>query len=517
MKKNKRILLFSVLIAVLSMLFAASVSAAGEITDGYYKYRVLDNGTVEITDYIGTEDEIIIPEEFDGKKVTKIGEESFYGVDATKVVLPSGTELIDWFAFSYCENLETVAFNEGLKTIDTMAFANCRALEEINLPESIEKISWGAFDDAAETIEELVIPGNVKSCDINEILESNEPNTAYSVHKLLRKVAFNEGVEIIKISNTACTGLKYVYVPASVKKLDTGVLYTDRAFEAIIYAGSSEQWAEVELGENIKKLIDKKEISVHIESEHTTEKKKYVMPSCGSYGYTSGEYCETCDAWISGHEIIVSYDKHDYQLSDSDPAESIEAATFEEHGYKLEECIFCGDRKTTIIPKVTSVTLSTTNYVYNGKNRTPKVTVKDSEGNVLVKNRDYKLTVPSKRSGIGKHRILVELTGDYYGYKYVYFYIRPATPGARVASTAKGRATVAWTDIDGETGYQVWYSTSKNGGYKKISNYKADTVKIYKTGLQSGKTYYFRVRAYTKTNSGYVYSNFSTAKALTIR
>ncbi len=91
------------------------------------------------------------------------------------------------------------------------------------------------------------------------------------------------------------------------------------------------------------------------------------------------------------------------------------------------------------------------------------------------------------------------------------------TPTVRVATTAKGRATVAWSNVSSEDGYQVWYSTKPGSGYKKISNYSADTFKIYKKGLTSGKTYYFKVRAYKKTSNGYVYSNLSSYKALKIK
>lgn len=95
--------------------------------------------------------------------------------------------------------------------------------------------------------------------------------------------------------------------------------------------------------------------------------------------------------------------------------------------------------------------------------------------------------------------------------------VRPETPVVRVASTAKGRATLAWYDIEGEKGYQVWYSTSKDGKYIKITNCKADTKKFYKTGLKSGTTYYFKVRAYTKTDGKYVYSSYSAVKSLKIK
>ena len=181
MKKTKKALIFSALIAILAAFFAVSASASDVIADGYYKYKELDSGTVEITDYTGSEDEIIIPEEFNGKKVTVIGEGAFSGASATEIVLPSGTELIDWSAFESCTKLESVTFNESLKVIESFAFYNCRALKEISLPEGLEKISWGAFDDAAEDLIEITIPGSIKACDTDEIFESIRKDKAYEV------------------------------------------------------------------------------------------------------------------------------------------------------------------------------------------------------------------------------------------------------------------------------------------------------------------------------------------------
>ncbi|MBR3815550.1 MAG: fibronectin type III domain-containing protein [Clostridia bacterium] len=102
-------------------------------------------------------------------------------------------------------------------------------------------------------------------------------------------------------------------------------------------------------------------------------------------------------------------------------------------------------------------------------------------------------------------------------YSSISFVTSLETPQLRVASTAKKRATLAWYDISGESGYQIWYSSSKNGKYTKLSNYKANTVKVYETGLKSGKTYYFKLRAYKKTANGYSYSDFSDIKALKIK
>lgn len=93
----------------------------------------------------------------------------------------------------------------------------------------------------------------------------------------------------------------------------------------------------------------------------------------------------------------------------------------------------------------------------------------------------------------------------------------PATPTIRLASTASGRATIAWSNVAGEKGYQVYYSTNASSGFTKISNYGTDVVKAYKTGLTSGKTYYFKVRSYRSYNGIYVYSPFSSVKSVTIK
>ncbi len=346
-----------------------------------------------------------------------------------------------------------------------------------------------------------------------------------------------------------------------------------------------------------------------IAGEHSVAQKDATASSCGVDGYTAGEYCEVCDAWISGHEVIPFENEHDYRnISDGDS----KAATFTENGYVTEKCIYCEDVRTRTVSAVGSVSLSTTNYVYNGKNKTPKVTVKDVEGNVLVKNRDYKLTVASKRSGIGRYTVKVSFIGNYSGSKNVYFYIKtdkPATvksasqttssvklswsavPGAAgytvyryspskkayvkagttegtsltvsklyagtkytfrvvsygktsagkvydsdvyallktatktktpeltkvTASATKGKAYVYHSNVSGETGYTVYYSTSKDSGFKKYANFKADTTRCDITGLTSGKTYYFKVRTYIKTDSGYVYSAWSAVKSVKVK
>ena len=91
---------------------------------------------------------------------------------------------------------------------------------------------------------------------------------------------------------------------------------------------------------------------------------------------------------------------------------------------------------------------------------------------------------------------------------------KPATPSLKLTSTKNGTANISWSNVKGESGYQVYYSDKKNGDYIKINNYSANTVKTSKAKLTSGKTYYFKVRAYKKTASGTVYGSFSSVKSI---
>ncbi len=85
-------------------------------------------------------------------------------------------------------------------------------------------------------------------------------------------------------------------------------------------------------------------------------------------------------------------------------------------------------------------------------------------------------------------------------------------PSLRV-KIKKKKAVLSWKKISGAKGYQIWYS--KNKKFKKAKKInikkKSKTKKVIK-GLKKGKTYYFRIRAYKKSNGKKVYGSFSKAK-----
>ena len=93
---------------------------------------------------------------------------------------------------------------------------------------------------------------------------------------------------------------------------------------------------------------------------------------------------------------------------------------------------------------------------------------------------------------------------------------KPLAPTISSAeSTSAGSATINWKKVTGATGYVVYYSTNKNSGYKKWVATSAQTYTRNK--LTSGKTYYIKIKAYTRTESGNIYSGASNARAVYIR
>lgn len=95
-----------------------------------------------------------------------------------------------------------------------------------------------------------------------------------------------------------------------------------------------------------------------------------------------------------------------------------------------------------------------------------------------------------------------------------------STPGtAKVSKYSKNYVKVKWKGISGEKGYQVWRATSKTGKYSRVAISKMTKSKYpyAKIKTKRGKTYYYKVRAYKKVGSKYVYSYFSAPKAYKLK
>ncbi len=71
------------------------------------------------------------------------------------------------------------------------------------------------------------------------------------------------------------------------------------------------------------------------------------------------------------------------------------------------------------------------------------------------------------------------------------------------------KAKVSWTNINGETGYQISRSTTKTGT-NIVSTYKTTSGKYKTITATKGKTYYYKVRAYKVVDGNKIYGPWST-------
>lgn len=78
-------------------------------------------------------------------------------------------------------------------------------------------------------------------------------------------------------------------------------------------------------------------------------------------------------------------------------------------------------------------------------------------------------------------------------------------------------AILQWSKMKGASGYEIYMSSKKKSGYKKVATISSGTkTKYTKKKLSSKKTYYFKVRSYTTKNKYKAYSEFSPVKKVTI-
>ena len=83
----------------------------------------LNDGTLEISKYVGNSATYEIPCEIDGKKVIRIGNSAFIDcTELTSVTIPDGVTDIRWRAFYNCVSLKSVTIPKSVTYIDNYAF-----------------------------------------------------------------------------------------------------------------------------------------------------------------------------------------------------------------------------------------------------------------------------------------------------------------------------------------------------------------------------------------------------------
>jgi len=183
-------------------------------------------------------------------------------------------------------------------------------------------------------------------------------------------------------------------------------------------------------------------------------------------------------------------------------------ATLTKNGKVESKCSVCGYvSKTTTIYYPKTIKLSATSYTYNGKVKSPTVTVKDSKGNALKKDTDYTVSYASGRKNTGKYSVTVTFKGKYSGKKVLYFNILPSKTSKITPTCGTTSIKASWSKVTGASGYKVELLNSKGKVVKSATTTK--TAYTFKS-LSKVTTYKVRVTAYKTIDKKAVYSTVST-------
>lgn len=95
---------------------------------------------------------------------------------------------------------------------------------------------------------------------------------------------------------------------------------------------------------------------------------------------------------------------------------------------------------------------------------------------------------------------------------------KPATPGSfKVAKSTRTKVKVTWKKVTGASGYRIYRSTSKTGGFSSIKTVKSGSSTSYTKKTTRNKTYYYKMRAYTTVNGKKVWGAYTTVKAYKLK
>lgn len=250
----------------------------------------------------------------------------------------------------------------------------------------------------------------------------------------------------------------------------------------------------------------------------------------------TGELTFRLQSWLDGTEVYIYdaagerlFNKHFYwnnnlnYSNDTFQLETVSGKTYyiqisrygsglEDYGKYQLSASYPGSAPVVRKAKITSVSRISTKTC-TGKAIRPSVTVK-SGSKKLTKNRDYTISYASNTRP-GKAKAVIRGKGNYTGTKTVYFYIKPAKERITYArSKAKGKVTLKYKKQTGVSGYQIYYSTKKNSGYRRAKTTSKTTYTLKKT---SKRSYYFKVRAYKKVGKKTLYGSFSAPKRVRIK
>ena len=446
-----------------------------------FEYEENDDGGITITKYYGSDKEVVIPGEIGGKSVTSIGD----------------------YAFFSCTNLTSVTIPDSVTSIGVGTFYGCTSLTNVNV-------------DAR----------NSDYCSIGGILFNKNQTKliCYPAGRKDKSYKIPDGVESIGNAFYNYENLTTIIIPDSVKLgvFDLGFVGDMKAKNLTIVGSkgsSAEQYADHYRFEFIS-ITDYNHDTEQGTSETVATSVKFNKSTLTLEKGKSETILFTISPSNTTNKTVAWASSDDKVATVKDGKVTAVAAgtatiTAKTSNGKTAKCTVTVKNSTVSIK---TVTLKTTSYTYDGKAKTPAVTVKDANGKTVASS-NYTVEY-SNNKNVGMAKVIVTGKGNYTGKVTKTFKIVPKTVSLKSVTSPKTKQLKAtWAKNTTATGYQIQYSTNSkftSGNKTKIIT-KNSTTNTTITGVTKGKTYYVRVRAYKTVGKTKVYGAYSTAKKVKIK
>ena len=509
----------------------------------YFFYKFGSDGYIEITEYVGKETDVVVPEEINGRYVGSIGKNVFKdNKTITSIELPDHLYSIGDGAFEGCENLQTVN-STGITEIGAHAFCGCKSLENISLT-GIKSVGDYAFSECSSLTE----------LDLNTV-------------EKIGIGAFYNASDIYK-----------VHFSSELTTIDNGAFAGCSSFKEIILPDNIDRIGLLAFGYDSNEDYDMRYENYSFENQNNFHKMEDVSIHWGN-GSEGNVYAVRNEFPFTFHEFKEIFTK---------PATEAEAGEIQ------TICDICNQvKERTEIPLIKRYLVSAKHFIYNGSIQKPTVTVYDSIGNVISSENydvtysadaiepgtytvtltfkgnysgtrsieyfidDNKATISAENLnvilGSKNKKLNVKATGDYNGLSYkssnskavsvsadgkitakkVGTVIITITAGATdrhdavtkkitvkviprrtqitsISKAGKGKLKLVWKTVSGVDGYVIY-----RDGFK-IKTIKGSSISSYtNSSLRNGTRYDYEIRTYKKVNGKVYYSNYSDTKGAT--
>ena len=494
MRKIKNVL--AIVLAVIMVLSAALVSApetvkaAERVTtdDGFIleTCNTIYLSGYEVIGYTGQKTELVIPDHYGDLPVIIISKEAFMDNKNLKSVkIPETVYKLETRAFKGCTALTSVEFlgdcrdylAENSKStslpfhikMGDEVFADCTALEYFEFPYGWDTVSSSEVYFKGSGVKKLKLVIGVGSdigTHFNGMSELEQIDIDYgfdtSWYCSLR-LSLLADMPKLKVIN--------VYDYDSHYRYDLGLAYHSQ------------------YDHQITKCTALKEINVYCSDDIVGDN---ITAISGIQNISSDEsVILPSDNRVSGYPVEV--------LSTGRAT-----LTTAESAFKLN--FFIGEGKTD--KKNLSdakISLPADTFIYTGEEIEPYA-VLTYEKTVLQEGTDYTVKCADNKE-VGTAKITFTGKGDYTGEVSAEYYIAPdLVPVYLKKAVISGKtAKLEWNTFKGADGYQVYYSSKKSKGYKKL--YSGKDISLSTKTVKSGT--YIKIRTYKKIGKKTYYSAWS--------